>query len=543
MRHAVRRKLCAFLTWGSLPLALAVAPTRAGAATTARAVFNVADYGAKADGSTAATAAFRRAIQAARMAGGGTIYVPPGKYSSGPIELFSNMILEIDAGATIAFPVAPLPFTPGRYLGVEALTPMPLIGGTNVENVTVRGRGILTTGDYEAWRQAYPEAYADYLKARHGVVSTGGDDSGSANGPHWDHLLAALEAKQPVSEDDYRAAAGELRPSFICFMNAKNVLVEDVRIIGAPMFVVHLLYAENAVVRNVMIETYPGPHTNGIVADSCRFVRISDDYIDTGDDGIVVKSGKDADGLRVNRPSEDVAIANCTVHHAHGAVVIGSETAGGIRNVAASNITAVGTENGIRIKSRRGRGGLIADLRFDNWTMENVGTGIVVTTSYVMGGETGTKEEPVSERTPAFRNIAISHVTIRGAKQGVEIDGLAEMPIRGLRLTDVVGSGRTGLTARYTDALELHQVQMNAGRGPAFAITASSDLELDAVTTRQPVAGSPVIRLSGTPGAILRNSRAFPGTGTFLSAAPGELKSLSLENNVLGAAATAAEER
>jgi hypothetical protein len=124
----------------------------------------------------------------------------------------------------------------------------------------------------------------------------------------------------------------------------------------------------------------------------------------------------------------------------------------------------------------------------------------------------------------------------------VEIDGLAEMPIRGLRLTDVVGSGRTGLTARYTDALELHQVQLNVERGPAFAITAASDLELDAVTTRLPVAGSPVVRLSGTPGAILRNSRAFPGTGTFLSAAPGELKSLSLENNILGAAATAAVE-
>jgi hypothetical protein len=309
------------------------------------------------------------------------------------------------------------------------------------------------------------------------------------------------------------------------------------------MFVVHLLYAENAVVRNVMIEAYPGPHANGIVADSCRFVRISDDYIDTGDDGIVVKSGKDADGLRVNRPSEDVAIANCTVHHAHGAVVIGSETSGGIRNVVASNITAVDTENGIRIKSRRGRGGVIEDLRFDNWTMENVGTGIVVTTSYIMGGETGTTEEPVSARTPVFRNIAISHVTIRGAKKIVDIDGLAEMPIRGLRLTDVIGSGRTGLTARYTDALELHQVQLNADRGPAFAITAASDLELDGVTSRQPVAGSPVVRLSGAPGAILRNSRAFPGTGTFLATGSGELESLSLENNILGAAATATAER
>ena len=183
------------------------------------------------------------------------------------------------------------------------------------------------------------------------------------------------------------------------------------------MFVVHLLYSENATVRNVMIETYPGPHTNGIVADSSRFVRITDDYIDTGDDGIVLKSGKDADGLRVNRPTEHVTITNCTVHHAHGAVVIGSETSGSVRNVVASNITAVGTENGIRIKSRRGRGGVVEDVRFDNWTMENVGVGIVVTSYYIMGGEVATKEEPVSERTPVFRNIAVSNVTINGAKK------------------------------------------------------------------------------------------------------------------------------
>ena len=110
-----------------------------------------------------ATEAFRQAIRAAKAAGGGTIYVPQGRYTSGPIELFSNMILEVDAGSTIQFPVAPLPFTKGRYLGIETLTPMPLIGGA-MWSVTVTGRGVLTTGDYEAWRTAYKDAYDEYLK-------------------------------------------------------------------------------------------------------------------------------------------------------------------------------------------------------------------------------------------------------------------------------------------------------------------------------------------------------------------------------------------
>lgn len=529
--------------WSVLVTASSIAPHRALAAGSGRQLFNVADYGAKQDGSAPATDAFRQAIQAAKTAGGGTIYVPPGRYSSGPIELFSNMTLEVDAGATIEFPVAPLPFTRNRYLGVETLAPMPLIGGHEVENVTVTGRGILTTGDYEMWRKAYPEAYAGYLKARRGVISTGGDESGSANGPHWDHLLKALEEKRPVSEAEYREAAAELRPSFVCFMNAKNVLVEGVRIIGAPMFVVHLLYSENATVRNVMIETYPGPHANGIVVDSSRFVRISDCYVDTGDDGIVIKSGKDADGLRVNRPAEHITITNCTVHHAHGAVVIGSETAGGIRNVVASNITAFDTQNGIRIKSRRGRGGVVEDARFDNWTMENVGVGIVITSYYIMGGESATREEPVSERTPVFRNIAVSNVTINGAKKVIDIDGLPEMPITALRLTDIIGFGKVGLTARHTAALELRQVQLNADRGPVFAIETASNLELDGLTTRKPIAGSPVLRLTRAPGAVLRNSRAFPGTETFLSTGPGELKSLRLEGNVLDNAKTPTEER
>src|SRR6478672_5105153 len=147
------------------------------------------------------TESLRRAIAAAKAVGGGTIHVPPGRYKSGPIELFSNMTLEIDAGAVIEFPVAPLPFTKSRYLGVETLAPMPLIGGHDVENVTVTGGGILTTGDYEQWRK-YRGAYEAYLKLHKGIVSTGGDESASANGPHWDHLLKALEARQPVSEQE-----------------------------------------------------------------------------------------------------------------------------------------------------------------------------------------------------------------------------------------------------------------------------------------------------------------------------------------------------
>ncbi len=494
-----------------------------------RPVFNILQYGAKNDGSANAADAFRAAIAAAKKAGGGTVFVPAGHYISGPIEMVSNLTLDFDAGAFVEFPATVLPLTPGRQQGVETLTPVPLIGGHDLENVAVLGRGVLMSGN------------ARWMKL-HGREQPKGTDPGSANGPHWEQLLTDLNAGKTIPEQEYIAAGAELRPSFIRFMNSRNILVSGLRFIGSPMWTVHLLYSENATVENLVIETYPGVHTDGIVVDSSRFVRIANDYIDTGDDGIVIKSGKDADGLRVNRPTEDVVITNCTVHHAHGAVSIGSETSGSIRNIAASNITVRDTVNGARIKSARGRGGVVEDIRFDNWTMENVGEAIVVTNYYLMEGETRHGQEQVSKTTPVFRNIAMSHMTIDGAKTLIDIAGLPEMPIKGLRISDVTGTGNIGMIASYTDGLELHDVLLNPAAGPAFAVHHATNLELDDVTSSQPVAQQPVIRLLDTPGAVVRDCRAFKGTGVFLAAGKDELGQIVLESNALANAAVATSE-
>ena len=313
--------------------------------------FNVMDLGVCNSSAALSAEAFRAAIQAAKLVGGGTVYVPAGNYVSGPIELISNLTLYIDAGAAIRFSATRLPLTPGRQQGVEVPTLVPLIGGHDLENV---------------------------------------------------------------------------------------------------------------------------------------------------------------------------AITNCTVHHAHGAVTIGSETSGGVCNVVARSITAVDTENGIRIKSARGRGGVVQDVRFDNFTMEDADTKIIVTTYYVKRAEGPTAEEPISVRTPVFRNIAISDVTITHARNSaIDIEGLPGMPITELGLTDILDSGAVGLVAAHTGALDLHHTQLNPCRGPAFAIESASNLILNDVTSRKSAPGSPVIQLNECEGAILRNSRTFPGTGVFLSTKKG----------------------
>ena len=493
--------------------------------------FDIRDFGARPDGSAPATEAFRAAIQAAKSAGGGTVYVPAGKYVTGPIELVSNLTLYFDAGAIVEFPAQKLPFTEGRQQGIECLTPVPLIGGRNLENVTIAGRGVLTSSNAE-WMKLMPRSKAT------------SSDPGSANGPNWEKLLHLLEVRRPVPREAYEAAAPELRPSFIRTMDSKNVLIEGLRFVGSPMWTIHLLYTDNAVVRDVIIETYPGVHTDGIAIDSSRNIRLSNCYIDTGDDGIVIKSGKDADGLRVNRPAENISITSCTVHHAHGAVTIGSETAGWVRNLSASNITCDGTQMGVRLKSRRMRGGGIENVRFDNWTMQNVGTAINVTNFYMMEGEdrSATGAQPVSNTTPVFRNIAVSNMTVRNARLVIDVQGLPEMPISGLRISDVIATGKSGAKAYNTDALELRHVRIDAENGPAFLIRDSKSLELDGVSTRKPLPAAPVIRLDHCPGAIVRQSRAFAGTGTFLSVGPGELKQTVLEGNTLVEAKHATEE-
>jgi len=483
-------------------------------------LFNVMDYGARNDGSVSATAAIRSAIQAAKAAGGGTVYVPAGNYKTGPIELVSNLVFEIEAGAVLHFEAsrADLTYTKGRMEGTEGITPIPLIGGHDLENVTIRGRGTITT-DNAQWLALMRQP--DAVAAR-GV---------------WTGVIQALNLKQPVAPEDFQKAASSIRPSFIRTMESKNVLIEGIHIVGSSMWTIHILYSQNVRIRDVTIETFPGANTDGMDIDSSHDVMISNCYLDTGDDGICLKSGKDADGLRVNRPTANVTITNCTVHHAHGAVVLGSETSGGFHNIVASNIVCQGTQKGVRIKSTRGRGALIENVRFDHWTMDRVDEAINVTNYY-----TKSPEEPVSERTPVFRNIAISNMTISNSPLMINIEGLPEMPISGLQISNIIASGKVGMRAYNTDSLELHNVQVNPEVGPAFLIRDSKDLELDQVSTRTPIAGSPVIRLDRCPGAIVRDSRAFAGTGTFLSAGMGELKDVVLEGNTLAKAKKAAEE-
>jgi polygalacturonase len=460
------------------------------------AFFNIADYGAVGNGTKLCTEAIQKAVNACSDAGGGTVYIPAGQFLSGAIFLKSNVTLNVSEGATLLasknfehFP----PFKPGWRIQSDDTRVTSLITGHDLENVAVTGRGTLD-GNGRVW---------------------------------WDAFN-----KDKNREKDQQRILIHGRPRVINLYRCQDVKIEDVKIINSPSWTVHLIGCDNLVVDGIsIINPEEGPNTDGVNPESCRNVRISNCFIDTGDDCITLKSGENEEGRLKARPTENVAITNCVMYKGHGAVVIGSEMSGCVRNVVASNIVCVGTDRAVRIKSTRGRGGVVENIRYNNFIVENVREPIYITSFY-----TKTDPEPVSERTPIFRDIAISHFTIRNSPYTARIYGLPEMPIQRLCITDVTASTEVGFICDSVEGLELNNVEVNAGKGSPFEISNCNDIELRGIKSTRPKADKPVVKMKNVRDAFVQGCRAFDGTDTFLELAGKSSDKILLTGNDLSAA-------
>ncbi len=505
----------ASLLLASVPFAPAQAP----------ASLDVRAYGAVPDGRTNDTAAIARAMAACAAAGGGTVVFPAGRYLTGSIMPGSNTTIQLEAGSELLYSADPAdsPIVASRWESTNAYTHAPLIYANGRRNIAITGRGTINgQGANWWWRNG------TYDRARAAEVQPARQA--------WLRLYDRIEAGEKPGPAEFRLAAEYLRPSLVQFNGCTNVLVEGVTLTESPMWLLHPLYSDNVTIRGVTFLS-TGPNGDGIDVDSCRDVRISDCFFSTGDDCIVIKSGRDADGRRTARPTEDVAITNCVAYKGHGAVVIGSETSGDIRDVVASNIVSHGTWCGIRIKSMRGRGAVVENLRFDNFVIDGATVAAIeVTTLY-----RDEPPEPLSDRTPVFRNMAFSNLTITGAKQVADIQGLPEKAVGQLRFSDITASGQKGFACSQASDVELHNVRVDAASGSAFSFSRVQDLELAGVTSRSPQAGSPVVDLLGCARAWLHSSHAAPGTDVFLRHDGADADGLRLADNDLSAAKVAVE--
>lgn len=527
-------KLLVCLPFFSLVACVAVeSSTPAPASTVALAaahatVFNPLDFGAVPDGKTNNTAAFKKTMAAVAQAGGGTIWVPAGKYLTGSVQLVDNVTLHLDAGAELLYSGNPSdsPVVAARWECTNVYTYAPLIYADGKHNIAITGRGTLNGQGWNWW----------WRSVARGTPPAGIDPTIARTA--WRALYARIEAGEKVTVDDFAVAKEYLRPSLVGLYNCKNVLVEGVTLFKSPMWMLHPVYSEDIVIRGVRFvsadpENQPsaegvGPNGDGVDVDSCRNVRISDCFFSTSDDCIVIKSGRDNDGIRTARPTEYITITNCIMYKGHGAVVIGSETSGGIRNVTASNIVSKGTDTGVRIKSQRGRGGVMENFRFDNWVIEDAQKiALEITMRYGR-----TEPAPVSEKTPLFRNFAYSNITIINAKKVATIEGLPERSIQELRFTDINATGQAGMIGDHGTDIQLSEVRIAVEKGSAISLDESLAVVLNDVTASSADKKSAAIALSNSADVAIRSSHTPTGPA-FLQVAGEKSKTIKLSGNDL----------
>jgi polygalacturonase len=449
--------------------------------------YNVLDYGAAGDGIAKETGAINRAIKAVERAGGGTVYFPAGKYLTGSIHMVDNLTLHLEAGAELLYSGDPADsaLVESRWEGTSTFTHGPLIYANGKQNIAITGRGIIN-GVGKNW----------WWRTTEGSPGPKRDQAMIAKTEWREKIYPRVHKEGKLAKEDYKLSAEFTRPSLVVFFECQNIRVEGVTLTMSPMWLMHAIYSEDINVTGVrFVSEHGGPNGDGFDIDSCRNVRVSDCFFHTGDDCIVIKSGKDDDGRRVARPTEFVTITNCVFYAGHGAVVIGSETSGGINNIVASNNVCKGTDRGIRIKTMRGRGSVIQNVRFDNWVIEDSPReAIHITANYVK-----IPEEPKSERTPVLRNISISNITVVNAKQVVGIAGLPEQSIENVRMTDITGDGEIGFVADRVDGLELRDIRVDAKTGPAFTFTNAKRLFLDTLSSLESPDRSPTVKIENVP--------------------------------------------
>lgn len=403
--------------------------------------FLISDFQAVGDGQTDCTEAFRQAIETCSGAGGGRVVVPEGIYLTGAIHLKSNVNLHIAENATILFSQDTrhyLPVVYTRFEGVECMNYSPFIYAFEQSNIAITGRGTLDgQADEETW---WPWALP-------GVCPIQKKDR--------DNLFHMGDENVPVEQRVF----GEghfIRPNFIQFYRCKNILIEDVSIRRSPMWEIHPVLCENVTVRGVDIMSH-GPNNDGCNPESSKNVLIKNCHFDTGDDCIAIKSGRNGDGRRINTPSENIIIQDCTMKDGHGGVVLGSEITGGCRNVYAENCTmdSPNLERALRIKTNSLRGGIVENIYMRNVRIGQVSDAILRVNFNYENGDAG-------QYTPVVRNIYMKHIISQKSNYVLMLDGYERSPITHVQLDSCNFEGVSyGNVLNHTDRIELNHVWIN----------------------------------------------------------------------------------
>jgi polygalacturonase len=377
----------------------------------AQRIFKVRDYGAKGDGMTQDTAAIQKALDACGDAGGGIVRFSPGVYLSRPLEIRTKTTIELDAGATLQATTNQLDFmkTPGVWYQAKKGNFIPFISGKDLTDITFTGGGTIDGGG-AAW---------------------------------WGEAELARERVPGYTLP---------RPNLIVLQHCQNVRMENITLQNSPEFNFGPDECEDVVVTNVTIlNPAHSANTDGIDPSDCKNVLITKCRIDTGDDNIAIKAGHKVPGR--DFACEDITVTDCTFLHGHG-MSIGSETLGGVHNVTVRHCTFENTENGIRIKSQRGKGGLVENIVYQDIQMTNVDPAVTLTCYYTYNSAHDPVQkavpqndtaQPIAEGTPVFRDIHFRNMTATCQQGAGIITGLPESCISDVTFENVKISAVSGM--------------------------------------------------------------------------------------------------
>lgn len=457
---------------------------------------NLKDFGAVNGGYVLNTKAFADAIETLSKKGGGKLIIPPGIWLTGPIILKSNIELHAQTGALIKFSTdkSLYPIIETSFEGLNTWRCISPIYGKNLENIAFTGNGVWD-GSGEAWRQVKKSKLTDEQWKK--FVASGGvlNEKKDSWYPSEQYLKGAKGADQNIrldlkTKEDFEAIHDFLRPVLVSIQNSKRVLFDGPVFQNSPAWNIHPLLIEDLIVRNITVRNpWFSQNGDGLDVESCKNVVIENSSFDVGDDAICIKSGKDKDGRDRGVPCENIIVKNNIVYHGHGGVTVGSEMSGGVKNLHVSNCTFMGTDVGLRFKSTRGRGGVVENIYISDVFMTDIPSqaisfdlyygGKSIAETLAEGGNTvSTKAIPVNEETPQFKNIVIKNITIKGAQQAVFLQGLPEMNLENIEISNLIAKSQKGFSIIDANGIKISNAQLDIEAKNAFEIYNTKNLSL-----------------------------------------------------------------
>lgn len=421
------------------------------------------DFGAKGDGTTVDTAAIQRALDAA-AGKHDTVTLKPGTYLIGSIFVKSGTHLDLPKGVILRGlqELDAYPLLPTRVAGIEMTWPAALVNVYQQHNVQITGEGTID-GDGAYWWKSYWDLRHEY----------------DAKGLRW----AA----------DYDAR----RPRLIQIFDSQNVTLNGLMLQRSGFWTVHICYSQDITVDGITIRNNiggRGPSTDGVDIDSSRKVLVEHADIDVNDDALCLKSGRDADGLRVNRPTEDVIIRDSIIRSGAAAVTFGSETSGGFHNIEAYNLTAgKGVGAGVLFKSAKVRGGGGSDLRIHDLHLKDVPIPIQVNLNWNPNysyatlpkdaqnippyWKTLTTPVPEQKGLPHFNNVHIWNIDATGARTAIAISAYPSAKLEDFRIDDVTIAAASAGHIDDTSGLVLRNIQLAVPAGSKLSTADDIDLQ------------------------------------------------------------------